>query len=193
MRDTTRLQERLSFVGIALTMLLGLASPVAAEDDLQPPPEVGEAYQDAVDTAWHEAGVGEDPSMTCARVKGRVAGTGDTDAFRALFACNVDIPARYFHAYLDQVEAGESTCQDLMREVMTKLTAMTMSADLVMEMADRIEEGEDTGSAVAGVIGAAAEGATEDGELKHPKRLVKDRIAERTRALCPDFASVILG
>jgi len=43
------------------------------------------------------------------------------------------------------------------------------------------------------MLGPAAAGAMEEGGLKNPKRLVKDRIAERTNELCPDFADVILG
>jgi hypothetical protein len=193
MSRTSRMLERSSVVAIAIALLVGFAPTVAAGDDQQHPPTVGEAYQETIDAAWHEAVAGDDPTMTCARLKGRIAGTGDTDAFRALFACNVDIPVRYFDTYLDQVEAGEHSCQDLMREVMTKLSAMTMSADVVMDMADRIEQGGDTESVVTDAIGDAAAGATEDGGLKHPKRLIKDRIADRTHALCPDFASVIVG
>jgi hypothetical protein len=130
--------------------------------------------------------------MTCAAVKGRVSGTSDPDAFRALFACNVDIPARYFDTFLDAVVAEETTCMDLMREVMTKLSAMTMSADVVVEMAESIEQGGETESAVVEALGAAAEDSMDDGGLKDPKRLVKDRIAERTRELCPDFSDIIL-
>lgn len=193
MSKTSRMLERSSVVAIAVALLFGIAPTGSASDDQQHPPTVGEAYQEAIDTAWFTAVAGDDPTMICARMKGRVAGTGDTEAFRALFACNVDIPVRYFDTYLDQVEAGEHSCQDLMREAMTKLSAMTMSADLVMEMADRIEQGGDPESVVADAIGDAAAGATEDGGLKHPKRLIKDRIADRTQALCPDFASVIVG
>jgi hypothetical protein len=180
-------------VVVAVTLLLGFGAPVSASDDRVEAPMVGERYQAAVDAAWDKAGAGEDPSMTCARVKGTVAGTGDPDAFRALFACNVEIPARYFDTYLDSVAAGEKTCQSFMMEIMTKLSAMTMSADLVVEMAEKLEQGADTETVVVDALGDAAAGSMTDDGLKDPKRLVKDRIAERTNELCPDFASVILN
>ncbi len=176
----------------ALTLLLGFTAPGSANDEESKPPQVGDRYQASIETAWDKAGAGEDPSMTCASVKGRAVGTNDPNAFRALFACNVEIPARYFHTYLDGVAAGEKTCTDLMREVMTKLSAMTMSADVVVEMAESLEQGGDTESAVVDALGAAAEDAMKDGGLKDPKRLVKDRIAERTNELCPNFADIIL-
>lgn len=190
---TTTASNRTTAIACVLSVVLGTSIALSAADERSAPPEVGERYQSSITTAWDEAGQGQDPSMTCARVKGRVAGTKDSQAFRALFACNVDIPVRYFNAYLDDVAAGERSCQDLMREVMTKLPAMTMSADMVIEMANDVEQGDDPEAAIVDALGDSATGATEDGELKHPKRLVKDRIAERTTELCPDFASVIVG
>jgi hypothetical protein len=176
----------------ALILLIVFAVSASASDERSSPPEVGDAYQETIDTAWEKAAAGNDPSMTCAALKGRIAGTRDQDAFPALFACNVDIPARYFHTYLDTVAAGEKTCVGLMREVMTKLSAMTMSADVIVEMAEKIEQGDDSESAMAGALRGAAGDAINDDGLKDPKRLVKDRIAERTRKLCPDFADTIL-
>lgn len=183
--------KRMILAVAASVLLLGITPSASAGDDAAPP-SVGESYQSAIDAAWEKAGAGDDPSMICARVKGRAVGTDDPHAFRALFACNVDIPARYFDTYLDKVAAGEKTCQDLMREVMTKLSAMTMSADVVVEMAERLEQGAETEAAVVDALGDAAEDSLGDGGLKNPKRLVKDRIAERTNELCPDFADIIL-
>ena len=80
-----------------------------------------------------------------------------------------------------------------MVEVMTKLGAMTMSTDALEQMAEAMDESGDAEAAVTGALGSAAEEAvTEDG-LEDPKRLVKDRIDERTRELCPQFANVILN
>ncbi|MEE4271337.1 MAG: hypothetical protein V2I67_06670 [Thermoanaerobaculales bacterium] len=189
---TTRSSNLIIATAAALGLLLGSGTPVFAEDERTTPPQVGERYQEAIDTAWDQAGTGEDPSMTCAKVKGLAVGTSDADAFQALIACNVDIPARYFNTYLDAVASGDTTCQDLMREVLTKLSAMTMSADVVLEMAESLEQGDETGSAVADALGGAAQGSMNEGGLKSPKRLVKERIAERTNELCPDFADIIL-
>jgi len=35
----------------------------------------------------------------------------------------LEIPVRYYDAYLDQVESGKKTCMDYMVEMATKLTA----------------------------------------------------------------------
>lgn len=155
-------------------------------------PEVGDLYQKSIDRAWEKAVEGSDPSGTCAGVKGRAMNAEETESFRALFACNVDIPVRYFETYLDQVEAGEKTCQNYMVEMMTKLPALTMSTDALQEMADSVAATGDSEGAVSSALGPAAEEAmTEDG-LEDPKRLVKNRLEERTRELCPEFANVIL-
>ncbi len=156
-------------------------------------PEVGDAYQSSIDRAWQKAVEGRDPSGTCAGVKGRTMNAQDAEAFQALFACNVDIPVRYFETYLDEVEAGAKDCQGFMVEVMTKLPAMTMSTDALNAMAESVAESGDAETAVSEALGpAAAEAMTETG-LEDPKRLIKDRIDPRTRELCPQFADVILN
>ena len=125
-------------------------------------------------------------------MKGRIAGTGDSDAFRALFACNVDIPARYFNAYLDKVETGEKTCQDFMTHFMTRLSAMTMDAGKLLKMAEGLSADGNVDAAVVETLGVAAEDAMTEEGLKDPKRLIKDRLSDRTKQVCPDIAPYIL-
>lgn len=80
-----------------------------------------------------------------------------------------------------------------MAEVSINLGAMTMSTDVLEQMIEQMEESGDAEASAEAALGAVAEEAvTEDG-LTDPKRLVKDRLAERTRQLCPDFADVIVG
>jgi len=177
---------------IALTLVLGCTAARAAGEAPSEPPQVGQDYQDTIDAAWDKAVAGDNPAMSCAALKGRVAGSEDTNAFKALFACNVDIPARYFHSYLDSVATGDKNCMGFMREVMTKLSAMTLSADAVMEMAETLEQGDDGEEAVAGALGKAAGSTVADSGMRQPKQLVKERIASRTQELCPDIANIVL-
>jgi hypothetical protein len=177
-------------VGFVLT--LTVLPTVRAEASTSGSPDVGDPYQASIDRAWQEAVDGENPSSSCAALKGRTMGATDPVAFRALFACNVDIPARYFETYLDQVEEGDKTCQNFMMEMMTQLPAMTMSTDSLQKMADSMAESGDPEASVTGALGSVAEEAmTEDG-LEDPKRLIKNRLDKRTRDLCPQFAAVIL-
>ena len=97
---------------VAVLVAGSLGSRVLGEIPAPGPPKVGDTYQEYIDAAWKEAVEGHNPTATCAGLKGRVMGTQDSSAFRALFACNVDIPVRYFETYLDSVEAGEKTCQN---------------------------------------------------------------------------------
>jgi hypothetical protein len=141
--------------GLAPVVLLPSGGVAASANDA---PEVGDPYQQSIDRAWQEAVEGSDPSGTCAGVKGRTMNSTDVQAFRALFACNFDIPVRYFETYLDQVEAGKKPCQSYMVEVLTKLPAMTMSADALQEMADSLAASGDAEAAVTEALGSASEG-----------------------------------
>lgn len=156
-------------------------------------PVVEDAFQDRIDEAWQEAVEGENPAYTCAGVKGRAATSERGSATRALAACNVDIPARYFLTYLDRVEAGEKTCRDLMMEIMTKLPSMTISTEGFRELAER-GEGADTSDAAAVDAGAAilAGEAAAGGGVDDPEQMVKDRLREPVTAVCPDEASIIV-
>lgn len=176
-------------ISLALAaQFLGWA-PASASDA----PDVGDVYQERIDRAWQEAVEGANPSGTCAGVKGRAMNATDSQALRALFACNVDIPVRYFDTYLDQVEAGEATCQSYMIKVVTKLPALTMSTDSLQQMADSVSASGDSEAAVSSALGPAAEEAMTENGLEDPKRLVKNRLDVRTRELCPQFADVILN
>ena len=99
-------------------------------------PEVGEPFKQDVDEAWDLAAKGEDPTNTCAAVKGQVQGTTKYGhpspevleaARRALDACNLAIPVRYFHTMLDKVRAGELDCQAYFAQRTRALGAMTIS------------------------------------------------------------------
>lgn len=159
-------------------------------------PQVGEDYQETIDKAWGLAVAGEKPTNTCAAVKGRVIGKKDRSeaALRALLACNVEIPVRYFETYLDKVEAGEKTCINYMMEMTTQLPAMTMSTDTIWEMLESMEaSGDEEAQAVATeALTDVAMDATADKDANDPKRIVKNRLTDRTQAICPEIASVVL-
>jgi hypothetical protein len=118
-------------------------------------PQVEERYQERVDEAWQEAFGGENPSATCAGLKGRAATSPEWSATRALEACNIDIPARYFLNYVDRVEAGEQTCIHLMTEVTTKLPAMYLEGRWCFH--HELRDGE------AGIIDFDADGTNRTG------------------------------
>jgi len=154
-------------------------------------PRVEEAYQERIDEAWREAVAGENPAATCAGVKGRAAAAPAGSAARALEACNIDIPARYFLAYVDRVKAGEKTCMNLMTEVMTKLSSMTMSMEGFRDLARPGGEMDSSQAAAAGgamIAGAASSG----GGANDPRQVVKERLRERVTEVCPGEAGVIL-
>lgn len=156
-------------------------------------PEVGERYQSSIDRGWEKAVAGETPAYACAGLKGRVMGTdaaADPEALEALFACNVLLPVRYFETYLERVEAGEKSCYDFSREMTIQLPAMTLSVDSIQGMVDAI--GEDPEAAAADTLGAAVDDATLETGLTDPERLVKDRLEEPVRRVCPDMAGGIL-
>jgi len=186
-----------ALLALASLLLAPTSGSIATEEAPAPDgPQVGGDYQETVDRAWGLAVTGEKPTNTCAAVKGRVVGKKDrsTEALRALLACNVDIPVRYFESYLDKVEAGEKTCMNYMMEMTTQLPAMTMSTDVLGEMVDSIEgSGDEQAQAVAAeVLNDAAIDATADKGVIDPKRIIKNRLTERTQAVCPEIASVVL-
>lgn len=173
-------------------MITGLAVATLAQPTAPGAPQVGDAYQKSIDRAWDKAVEGRNPLTTCAMLKGKVMGSTSPEAFRALFVCNVDVPVRYFESYLDQVEIGEKTCYNFLREITTQLPAMTTSTDSLQEMLDTMTvEGSDDAALTDALGDAAQEAMTETG-LEDPKRLVKNRLAERIRALCPNEAEGIL-
>lgn len=156
-------------------------------------PEVEEQFQARVDEAWREATDGENPSSTCAAVKGRAAVAEPGSADRALVACNVDIPARYFLTFADRVEAGEKTCMDLLTEVRTRLPAMTISTKGFGDLAR--QQNADTSTAAAVGAGAAilAGEAAGGGGANDARQRVRDRLRDRVTAVCPGEAGIILG
>lgn len=176
----------------AILIAMSLGATASAESSSSGAPEVGDPYQKSIDRAWQEAVDGKNPSAACAGLKGRVMGTKDTTAFRALFACNVDIPVRYFETYLDRVETGDHTCMDFMTHFITQISAMTMSTDSLQKMADSLAATGDAESAVQDALGSAADEAMTETGLEDPKRLIKKRLTERTQAVCPDIAGVVL-
>ncbi len=154
-------------------------------------PQVEAPYQARIDGAWRKAVAGENPAATCAAVKGRASVAPAGSATRALAACNVDIPVRYFLTVIEQVEAGEKSCQNLMVAVTTQLSAMTASADALGETA-RQRAGADGGAGAARSAGAiltkeaASRGSTDAREA------IKERLRDRVTAVCPGEAALIL-
>ena len=160
--------------------------------DTRGAPQVEAAYQAHIDAAWREAVAGESPVTTCAAVKGRAVVAPPGSATRALVACNIDIPARYFLTVADRVEAGEKTCRDLMMEVTTQLPAMTMSADALAESARKSDAGGGDAESARAALAMVATAATADGEADDPRQAVKDRLRDRVTAVCPGEAGFIL-
>lgn len=155
-------------------------------------PEVEEAYQDRIDEAWRMAVAGEDPSTTCAALKGRTVVAEPGSADRALAACNLDIPVRYFLTYADRVEAGEKTCMELMTHVLITLPAMTMSTEgfrgLAREESADLNESDVAAAGAAILAGAAAAG----GGASDLQGAIKDRLRERFAEVCPSETAAIL-
>ncbi len=186
---------------IIMVFVLPSATSLAADTDS---PKVGEPYQISIDEAWEEAKVGEIPTHSCAAVKGRTMGAKGPEAaepaLRALFACNVDIPVRYFETYLDRVEAGDHTCMDFMRHFVTQISAMTMSMDSMQQLLDSAATAGETEpmsaaearEATNALLASIAKDAVTDKGPEDPQRLVKSRLSERTHELCPDIAGVVL-
>lgn len=156
-------------------------------------PAVGERYQQTIDRAWENALAGETPAYACAGLKGRLMGAEDPAADggrEALFACNVLAPARYFETLLDRVDSGEGTCQEVMTAFMTQLSAMTLSIESIQGMVDAMER-DPQGGAVAALRLAVDEATMEKG-LADPRALIKERLAGRVGATCPDLAPLML-
>ena len=193
MNSSTRAQLLCIALGTVLVLWQGPATLAQASPSA---PQVGEDYQETVNRAWGLAVAGEVPTNACAGVKGRVIGKKDRSAaaLRALLACNVEIPVRYFKTYLDKVEAGEKTCIDYMTEIVTQLTAMTMSTDALWEMVDTIEKSGDAEAQAAATeaLTAVAMDATADKDANDPKRIIKNRLTDRTNEICPEVATVVL-
>jgi len=101
-------------------------------------PEVGKTYQKYIDKAWKQAAAGKSPTDACSAIKGKVKGllgrSHDedvmADAQAALDVCNVTLPVHYFDNFLTAIEAGDKTCVNLMIEMKTQLTAMTIDLGL---------------------------------------------------------------
>lgn len=156
-------------------------------------PQVSDTYQSSINRGWEEAVAGDTPAYACAGLKGQVMGTEETadpEALEALFACNVLLPVRYFETYLERVESGEKSCYEFSTEMSIQLPAMTLSVDSIQGMVDAMEEGGE--EAAAGSLAGAVDDATMEQGLTDPKRLIKDRLEEPLRRLCPDMAGGIL-
>ena len=153
-------------------------------------PRVEEAYQERIDEAWREAVAGENPAAACAGVKARATAAPAGSAARSLEACNVDIPVRYFLAYVDRVEAGEQTCTNLMTEFITKLPSMTMSMEGFRDLGRQGGE-MDSSQAVAAVGAVIAGAAASGGGANGPRQVVKERLRARVTEVCPGEAGML--
>ena len=191
-RRASSAPKRTPRIMAALWIITGLAGTALAQSSASGAPQVGDAYQKSIDRAWEKAVAGKNPMTTCAMLKGKVMGSDSPEAFRALFVCNVDVPVRYFETYLELVESGEKTCYNFLREITTQLPAMTTSTESLQKMADSVAASGENPSAVTEALGSAAEDVMTETGLEDPKRLVKNRLAERTREVCPAEADGIL-
>ncbi len=135
------------------------------------PPDVGAEFQKSISTAWSEAVSGTSSSKACAGLKGSLHGRiryqGQTDlvekAAKAIQACEVDIPVRYFETYLDGMVAKKHTCRDFMSHFETEMGGIGMRPT-----------------------------SLEDMEPKEPRTLILTSLAERIQKDCPDVAPWML-
>lgn len=141
-------------------------------------PAVEPAYQNRVENAWQRALAGSDPTNSCAVLKSQLTVRGAAPGPRALAACNVDVPVRYFHTLLERAQSGQTTCAQVSSVMLSQLPALTMSQARVREML-----GSDTGSSSnSGVDEAASDSA----------RMVKDRLYDAVVATCPAEAAEMM-
>jgi len=154
---------------LVMSAVAGL--PILAQNPADKAPDVGAEFQDAIDDAWREAADGTSSFKACAALKGsvhgRVRSQGDTElparAAKALRACEVEVPVRYFQTYLDAVAVGEHTCMDFMTHVQTQMGGITTRPTTL-----------------------------EDMEPREPRPLVLTALAERIRKDCPAVAPFML-
>lgn len=168
------------------------------DDAVSGAPVVSDRYQSSINRGWEKAVAGDTPAYACAGLKGRVMsseGPPDVEAQEALFACNVLLPVRYFETYLERIEAGETTCRDLRSSLSMQLPAMTLSLDSIQGMADAMgddPEAEPDPEAAGQALAGAVDRTTMQEGLEDPERLIKDRLEEPVRRICPDEADSIL-
>lgn len=154
---------------LVLSALAGL--PILAQNATDMAPDVGAEFQTAIDDAWREAADGTSSFKACAALKGslhgRIRSQGDTGlparAAKAMQACEVDVPVRYFQTYLDAVVAGEHTCRDFMTHLQTQMGGITTRPTTLEGM-----------------------------EPREPRPLVLTALAERIRKDCPAVAPFML-
>lgn len=158
----------------AMRMLVAMAVvgvPLLAQTLADKAPDVGAEFQEAIDSAWQDAVAGTSSYKACAALKGSLHGRiryqGDTElttrAAKAIQACEVDVPVRYFQTYLDAVVAGEHTCMDFMSHVETEMGGVHTRPTTLEGM-----------------------------EPQDPRPLVLKALAERIRKDCPAVAPFML-
>jgi hypothetical protein len=156
---------------LLLVVVAVVGLPVLAQTPADKAPDVGAEFQEAIDGAWQDAVEGTSSFKACAALKGslhgRIRSQGDTElaarAAKAIHACEVDVPARYFQTYLDAVVAGEHTCMDFMSHVETEMGGIRTRPT-----------------------------SLEDMEPQEPKPLILKVLAERIRKDCPAVAPFML-
>ncbi len=144
------------------------------------PPEVESAHRSRIEDAWQRALAGSDPTNACAVLKSQLIVPGAAKAERALAACNVDVPVRYFQTQLARVQSGEATCEQVTMLMLSQLPALTMSLARVREM---IGSDETSGSVSGGAVVDPANDSL---------RIVKDRLYESVVATCPGEAAQMM-
>ncbi len=144
------------------------------------PPQVEPAHQGRIEDAWQRALAGGDPTNACAVLKSQLIVRGTAPGERALAACNIDVPVRYFQTQLARVQSGEASCEQVSMLMQSQLPALTMSLQRVREMV----ESDGASGDVSG--GTAVDPANE------ASRIVKDRLYDLVVAICPGEAAQMM-
>jgi hypothetical protein len=161
-----------------------VSAPVAQHSTSSEPqttvPDVELMHRKQVEEAWEKALAGSDPTTACAIVKSQAAAAGAEAAARAVAACSVDIPVRYFHTQLAQVASGSRSCEQVMLSMQSQLPALTMSLASVRELTGSDKDDSDASS------------NPNDAAAADAPQLVKERLYDAVVATCPAQAADML-
>lgn len=135
----------------------------------------------SLDNAWAKAKAGENPSTTCAKVKGYAISNDSSSARAALAQCNFDIPVRYFNALLDDVDTGKLSCAKFMTTMSTQLSALTLSVGGLKQAARKRSHDASASADASTMLNAVL---TSDSAMS-AKDQVKAALAPRAIAACP--------
>lgn len=148
------------------------------------PPQVEQAQQSRLDEAWQWALAGQDPTAICSVVKSQALMGNPPE--RALIACNVDVPVRFFQTQLQMVQRGETSCDAVVALMQGQLPAMTMSLERLGELV-RSGAAPTDGGASARAIATLSPEASGDS-----RQIVKERLYDSIVAICPGQAAAMM-